>query len=168
MRNLISLLTLLLLASTAGAAEDYWVWVDKSGVTNYSEQPPTNVTGARHITSEQQLGVRERQFGDRDPSLIQDETPAQPTPAPGRNPSGKTGPVNPDSTIADQRAAVQAKIAETKQRNCEIGKRNLAQLEAYSRIRVKGDDGKERVLSDQEHQAQIEQARQIIQDNCSG
>ncbi|HKI73361.1 MAG TPA: DUF4124 domain-containing protein [Pseudomonadales bacterium] len=156
---------LFLVSAPAGAADDYWVWVDQNGVTNYSEQPPEGIANARHVTGgEGRFGESERHFGERYP-VDQPETPQPDATQPAANPSGG---VNPDASIADQRAAIRAKIAETKQKNCEIGKRNLAQLEAYSQIRVKGDDGKEHVLSQEERQAQIDQAKQIIRSNCAG
>ncbi|MDA0273215.1 MAG: DUF4124 domain-containing protein [Proteobacteria bacterium] len=147
MRILIAIVTLLLMCATASAASDYYVWVDENGVTNYSQQNPQGYT-ARHIS-------KDYRFGDR---IIEDEEPTTGS-RPGANKSvdqepaaaNKTG----DDLIGAERASIMAKIAETKNQNCGIGKRNLAQLEAFARIRVKGPDGNERMLSDEEHKARI-------------
>ncbi|MEX1237593.1 MAG: DUF4124 domain-containing protein [Pseudomonadales bacterium] len=164
----------LLLGATAYAETDYYVWVDENGVTNYSERPGDNT--ARQMSRNNRLGELqddESQYRGSRPGAI--PTPAE-QPQPDRTattpavPAASTGDggVDPDALIAEERAAIAAKIAETKRANCTIGKRNLAQLEAYARIRVKDDSGQERVLTEEERQAQISEARQIVRDNCTG
>lgn len=158
MRNLTLFLIAALIAAAAFASEDYYVWVDENGVTNYSQNNPRGHK-AKHVTGS-------FRFGERDFSQAAD-APGQGRPQSAAGNTDESG-VDPDQAAAEQRSAVAANIAATKQKNCETGKRNLAQLQSYSKIRMRGPDGKERVLSQQERQDQINEARQIIRDNCSG
>lgn len=171
MRKFISFLAFCLIASAASAAKDYYVWVDEDGVTNYSERNPQGVE-AQHITSGQRFGERVEDPVRRRPgrrSTPEESEPEQAVaPSPGGGSAAGGGEVDPDALIEEERQAIAAKIAETKRENCEIGKRNLAQLQAYARIRVKGEDGQERILTPEERQAKIDEARQIVRDNCNG
>ena len=164
MRNLIGLFILSLVTSAASAGQDYWVWVDKNGITNYAEHEPDGIANARHITTAVPFGER---IPGVDSSSGTDQAAGRPGSSAKDDASGKGG-VNPDAAVAGQKAAIKSEIAEIKRKNCEIGKNNLAKLESYSNIRVKDANGKVRVLSEQEHQARIKQARQVITQNCSG
>lgn len=139
------------------AEEEYYTWVDENGVTNYSERNPQGYS-AEYITKESRFGY---QFQPRDSSA-----PA----APNQDVEEEASPEDQeiDAQIAEERARVNQDIAAAKSSNCQIGKRNLAQLEAYSRIKVKGDDGKERVLTDSEKAERIAKAKKTIRDNCTG
>lgn len=171
MRYLIIFATLML-CLPATAAEDYYVWIDENGVTNYAERSPQGVQ-ARHITTS-------RRFGEQYPADPSDSRRPGAAAQPGTNsasPSASATPsssstadsgVDPDAAISDERAVIAAQIAETKRKNCEIGKKNLASLEAFARIRVKGEDGTEHILTPDEKAQRIETARQVIKENCSG
>lgn len=136
---------------------DYWVWVGKNGVTNYADQRPQGVTSAKHIISAVPFGKRIPGPADTDTSTVTKQG------APGAE-----GDVNPDTAISGQRAAIIAKITETKRKNCEIGKNNLARLVSYQHIRVQEADGKVRQLTSQQQQAKIKQASDIVRQNCGG
>lgn len=153
------------------AASDYYVWVDENGVTNYSERNPKGYN-AQHVTESTALGFPQDSANSRRPGR---PPPAQAPQAQSSDTPAATAPasapgqeVDPDELAAQQRAAFEQEIAETKRKNCELGKRNLAQLQAYARIRVEGEDGTERLLGDEEKQARIDEARQIIRENCTG
>ncbi|XOV90338.1 MAG: DUF4124 domain-containing protein [Pseudomonadota bacterium] len=166
MRKLSLFLATLLFTFPATSAE-YYVWVDENGVTNYSERSPQGY--------EAQFVGRSHRFGERVPVPGEEDYPgSRPGSQPPAEPvasasSGESaGSTDPDSLIDEQRADIAAQIAETKRANCEIGKRNLAQLEAFARVRVKDANGQERVLTEEEHQQQIQDARQLISENCVG
>ena len=155
MRNPIPYLFIFCLYSVTAVSADYYTWVDENGVTNYAESKPPDYD-ARHVT-------RRQKFGEQ---IVDDPPDASPTQ------TSRSGEPS-DAAIADEanakaRRALIAKIAATKRSNCEIGRRNLIQLEAYRRIRVSDDQGENRIISDDEKAAKIEQAREIIRDNCSG
>jgi hypothetical protein len=173
--RLLTGIIVLLLGITAHAEEvNYYVWVDENGVTNYSERPDDKLATqmSRNSRTDGRQDDETQYRGSRPGAVVAPEEEPQPdrtvTTTPSPVGTAGDGGVDPDELIAKERAAIAAKIAETKSANCEIGKRNLAQLGAYSRIRVKDDNGEERVLTDEERQAQIDEARQIVRDNCTG
>lgn len=143
---------LLSLSATAQAAE-YYTWIDENGVTNFSQRGPQS--GDASVISKGSRPGQQTPADNARPKPIPEPEPANPE-------------VDPDTVIAEQRAAVAAKIAEQKAANCEIGKRNLTSLEMYERIRVMGEDGKERLLSDAEKAERMATARQTIREYCTG
>jgi hypothetical protein len=146
----------LLMACMPLKAADYYTWVDENGVTNYAERNPAGYQ-ATFVTKRRRFGDR---FGDRQPEATPADEEASDQPA--------AQGVDPASMIAEERAQLSAQIAETKRINCEIGKTNLAKLEAFSRIRVKGDDGQDRYLSPEEKAGKVADANKVIAENCSG
>jgi hypothetical protein len=160
MRNLISVLILLLLSANTYSQEDYYVWIDENGITNYAQKSPEGLN-AEHVTSA-------RRFGDS--TFPTNELPTVPSRGsrPGAPPEPISTEVDPDQLIAEQKAAIAAQIAQQKRSNCEIGKKNLTNLEMFKRIRVKAEDGTETVLSDAEKAERTATARQVIRENCSG
>ena len=151
--------TLALILAVASSAAEYYTWVDESGVVNYSERQPQGFS-ADHITGSQRFGYQ-RNVPD-------------PAPDPNRTSENEQAPAGAmddaaiEAQIAGERARFDQEIAAAKKSNCAIGKRNLAQLEAYARIRVRDDDGTERVLDDSEKSERIDKARQTIRENCTG
>jgi|TARA_Y100000310_G_scaffold268350_2_gene280901 hypothetical protein len=144
-------LTLLFLAfSHSGKAEEpYYIWVDENGVKNFSQRNPKDVD-ATFVSRSQPFGTRTTAADSRRP-------PGEP---PASESQAATSAV-PDADMAEEDQAVQEEIARIRASNCNIGKRNLAKLKAYARIRV-GD----RVLTDEEKQQRIESAEKTIEDNC--
>ncbi len=158
MRNLIPFLVFLSLFSwSASAAEDYYVWVDENGVTNYAQRNPQDYDA--------NLVSRTHRFGES----FAEEKQSSPSDSPD-SASKTTGSneVDPDAVIAQEREALAAKIASQKKSNCNIGKKNLVRLEAFGRIRVSDDKGENRIISDEEKAAKINEARQVIRENCTG
>ncbi|MBL4682759.1 MAG: DUF4124 domain-containing protein [Pseudomonadales bacterium] len=145
-------MTLTFSAYTVLAAEDYYTWVDENGVTNYAEKNPLGYQ-ARFVS-------KSRTFGQR----IATPTPALPN-IPDEPSS--VNEVNPDAAIAEERAVIAAEIATAKKSNCSIGKKNLARLEMFSRVRVTDQNGQTRILTTEEKSAKENEARQIIKDNCA-
>lgn len=156
MRTLISILIIASFTVTPAIAADYYTWVDENGVTNYGERNPPGYN-AEFVTRYQRFGI---------PTQPRDETP-EPVASNSFAASGISS-VDPDELVAEQRDALRAKIASARASNCEIGKRNLAQLEAYRRIRVSDDNGENRLLTQDEKQAKADEAREVIRENCMG
>jgi hypothetical protein len=160
MKNFTTCCILLLSATMAQAADEYYVWVDENGITNYSQEYPEG-RDAIHVTNS-------RRFGQQLQTEPADQ--AQGASRPGTNPAAGDGS-DPMAVIDQQaegeREKILAQIKETKRKNCEIGKRNLANLQVFSRIRVKGENGEEKVLTEEEKAKRTEQARQTIKENCS-
>jgi hypothetical protein len=160
MKNFICVLIVSIM-SVSVFAQDYYTWVDANGVTNYAQKSPQGL--------EARL-VGRSQGADRDDAIVDTRRGSRPgaEQAPQASQTDTTSEgVDPDQVIADERAAVAAKIAEQKRGNCNIGKNQLTTLEMYSRIRIKDENGEERILTEEEKASRTATARQIIRDNCT-
>ncbi|MDZ7684322.1 MAG: hypothetical protein U5O39_04390 [Gammaproteobacteria bacterium] len=153
-----------------GRKGKYCVWIDEDGVTNYSEHNPQGVD-ATYVGPGQPAEASRRPGGR--PGAVED-TPNEDDEAQQANAGNAEseaqsaeGGVDPDELVEEERAAIEQKIAERQRENCEIGKRNLTRLQAYARIRVQGEDGQERVLTEEEKQQRIQRARQTVRENCN-
>ena len=163
MRNLILNIGLLAVICVSAmptiAEEDYYVWVDENGVTNYAQRNPQGYD-ADYVSRNRQFG---QQVDPRRPGAAPVEVESSSRP----DTIKQTKAVDPDALVAEERAALSAKISATKRSNCEIGKKNLAQLQAFSRIRVQDKNGVNRVLTSSEKDDKMTEARLVISDNCS-
>lgn len=158
MNNLILILVVVgLWAPHALAEEEYYTWVDENGITNYAERNPEGID-ATYVS-------RNRAFGQRAPTGRPGSTPGQST---EMQQTPVTSSTDPDALVDEQAAILAAEVAEIKRKNCEIGKNNLAQIKAFSRLRVEDENGQSRILTDDEKEERAERARQTIRDNCSG
>jgi hypothetical protein len=155
--GLLALLVLFFTATTY-ADEEYYTWIDENGVVNYAERNPQGLD-ARAITSSQR-------FGYQSDEPARQEAPAQTSALPAAAPAAD-GDRDIDAEIATERDRIDKEIATAKKSNCNIGKLNLAQLENYNRIKVQGDDGEVRVLTDEEKQSRVDRAKKTIKENCS-
>lgn len=158
MKNLILILGLTLgmccfTAVTATAEEEYYTWIDENGITNYAERNPEGVN-ATFVSRNQSFGQR----AGRD--TAQEGSKASPASKP-------SGP-DPDALVGEQAAILAAERADIQRKNCEIGKNNLAQIKAFSRLRVTDENGQTRILTEEEKEARADVARQTIRENCSG
>ena len=150
--SLIGLLVLFF-TSTSHAEDEYYTWIDEDGVVNYSERNPQGFN-ARFITRGQRFGYQA------------DDPPEQEPPKQTATPAVEEER-DIDAEIATQKARIDKEIAAAKKSNCNIGKLNLAQLQNYNRIKVEGDDGQIRVLSEEEKQSKIDKAKTTISENCN-
>ena len=143
-----------LLAISALGESEYYTWVDKDGVTNYAETPTDS--DALLVTRSHRFGYPVNAQGT-DSATTDTETTAA-TPA----------EVDPDKLIAGEKAQMEAAISETKNFNCDIGKKNLARLQTYGRVKIKGEDGNYRIMTPDEMDEKKEESRTLIIENCTG
>lgn len=146
---------LLLGPSIVLAESEYYTWIDEDGITNYSERNPQGYD-AEHVSP------NSRPFGYRRPAE------REVVPPPSDPAAAISAQRDPSDIASEERAVVQQEISRVKTENCRIGKQNLARLESYARIRVKDSAGQERVLTDNEKALRIQEARNLVRDNCSG
>lgn len=133
----LAVLAALLLLCAAGAQAKVYKWTDAQGRVHYSANPPP---GAE---------AREVRIAPPPPSAAQ---PAQAEPV-----SGST---------SDEPAVKTTKRNDASRKNCETARQNLAILENPA-IRRFREDGKEPVYyTDEQRQARIEQARQMVDTFC--
>lgn len=142
-RNLKNLFVIVALLTpfAALAINDMYQWVDEKGITHYTQTPPLN-RPYKVIK-----GKETSQSSSR--SLSQTQRSSTP-------PSQKTAP----RTEVDRYKAARNK-------NCEVAKRNLNTLKNVARIRITGDDGEERLLTDQEKAEKIKLSQEQVKNFCS-
>jgi hypothetical protein len=133
------------------AGEAYYMWIDENGVTNFGQKDPKEYESVYVRSSNHDVRLNR---------------PRLPKPDPKETPASRKQEVDPDIEIQDERDDIKEQIAKIRASNCQIGKRNLAKLEAYARIRVRGDDGEERVISEEEKQDRTAKARKTVTENC--
>ena len=155
------IIILCLVSLSVRAEIDYYTWVDEDGITNYSQRDPNDYT-AEHIT-----GPIKRDLSKGRPQANSSSAPPPVAQSRPVTPAAEQQ-IDPDALVAEQRAILASKLAETRRSNCVIGKRNLAQLSAYRRIRVSDEKGENRILTEEEKAAKTETARQVVRENCSG
>ena len=138
---------------------EYYTWVDENGIRNYGEKVPVGYEGSVvDINSAKDSYI---------PSGDVTEDNGDDTDE-GEEGEEENGSKDEELDIAKEDAAVKEEIAALKKKNCEIAKRNLARLQNFPRIRVKGEDGEERVMGEDEKQAKMDEVRKNVQENCSG
>lgn len=135
------------LAFPAAAAKVY-KWVDDEGVTHYTEQAPADkeyeivsTSGAPPSGAAKAKKQLEEARAARDEKATKDLDFAE------------------QQKIRDEEARI-------RKENCENAKANLKTMQEHARIRILGDDGEFRYLSEEEKQQQEDRAKQIISDNC--
>lgn len=126
-------------ATDALAAKKFYKWVDDQGVVHYSATPP-NGQKSSVITTYNRRG----------------------TPAPNQT-TGKPGETNKE-TEAPQKQETKEQIKDPKL--CASAKKNLEVIETNHRIRLRGEDGKMKMLSAEEKEAQKKNSEQIASDHC--
>ncbi len=147
---------------------EYYQWIDDDGVVTYSQQAPRDRESQRvRMDAAGSLPAPTRSADPADPAA-----PAQPAPELDPAPVQQT-----DSLEAEQQAimarlqaeeeARQAEIAELRRGNCERAQNVLERLQSAPRIRVRDDQGQERVLGDDELQNRIAEAQEAVAENCA-
>ena len=150
------------------ALADYWVWVDKNGVTNYSQTEPKDHL-AKHIGAN---GTEDSTVSNEDlrrPGMqAYEKAQMKKKRAKEKKLAAKVQEkpkVDPDKLVAAKRAKMEQKFAALKQENCRQARINVKQLEK-PRVRTKGKDGKVHVMPSDQQQQQLRSAREAVQANC--
>lgn len=141
MRRMILTSLLLTLGATAMAGQVY-TWVDKQGVTHFSEQPPS----------------------DQASSTLNTAAPAPRLPAAEKLPPVQSN--DPDQETIERKVKRDISIQEAKrQEYCETVRTHLAQLENNPRLRAQ-INGEMRRLTEEERQTRIADAKRAIEGSC--
>jgi hypothetical protein len=153
----------------SSANADTYRWVDDSGVVNYSEKKPRGIAPER-VTKVASEG-KGRSQSPAAPAAV-----AAPVSQTVRTPSSNGG--NDQNLSKEQQEMLsqlktvesgrQQQLAKIRQDNCERSRRALDNLSANARIRVRGEDGGQRVLPEEERQQRISEAQRGVVVNCPG
>jgi hypothetical protein len=154
-----TLLLSAMLGSGSIQAEEIYRWVDADGVVNYTQQKPRDVAAESLIT---QRGA---------PTRVRSSSARSSDPSARTDTDGTEQPM----TDAQQRMleelkakeqARQQEVAEIREQNCSKSRRVLSDLSAKERIRVRDDNGQERIMPEDERQRRISDAQKGIVENC--
>lgn len=140
-------------------------WVDANGVVNYSQQKPEGVN-AELVDSD----TGQRSSASR--------APAPPDRAAGQAATAQAQDGGSDQQLSDAQkkmladlraaeSARQEKLTKIRKANCQQAKSLLDRLTSRGRIRVKGDDGQERVMPEEERRQRIDDAQKAVAENCA-
>ncbi len=120
-------------------------WLDEEGVVNYTARPPEDV-------DYEEVGIETREPVETEPGS--DETrPAQDSAA------ESTPPEQPEMARSEPDPEV---VAE----RCAQARSNIENLNQYQNVTVRGDDGEQRRISDEERTRMIEEAQAFIDEWC--
>lgn len=145
---IISIITALSFAITNVHAGDViYKWKDSKGNIKYTQSKPP--AGIPYTT-------------------IKNRSSKPSTPPGVKEKAQEEGVSEEDRVLASQNAEqnrVDALNAERAAKNCQISQNNLKALERTTRIQVE-EDGKRRILTDQERAARLEEAKKNIEKFC--
>jgi hypothetical protein len=132
-------------------------WVDEGGVINYSQLKPEGVE------AELVMADTGQRIGTTPPPA---SAGAGADTANGEQQLGES-----QQKMLDELKAAEAQrreqIAKLRAANCRQARDQLESLTSRGRIRVKGEDGTERVMPDEERRGRIDEAQRAVAANCS-
>jgi len=152
-----TLINLAMITLDISALEDYYMWVDDDGITNFAERAPNDSVFV-HVTER-------KRFGYAHQSRSKPIEATQPESNSDLN-AQSVDPIDLDSAIAEEKAKYEAELTTARQRSCELAKQNLARLETFARIRVQGDNGEYRYLEPKEMETKKIESREAIKSHC--
>ncbi|MEE4360911.1 MAG: DUF4124 domain-containing protein [Pseudomonadales bacterium] len=173
----LSLLLVLAMPLPGSAAESVYRWVDASGVVHYDQVAPAGV--AYEV-------VRPGKGPDAAPPSLAEPAPFGTPVTPGSGARGtaapSTDPADPAATrsgMTEAQREMQTRLeAEERERlaelraardeNCRLAREQFEQFTTFARIRMRGADGEYVILSEEERQAKIDEAKEAILLNCDG
>lgn len=143
---------MLLLATFMVSAGKIYKWVDENGQVHYSSQKP--------VGQEEVETVKVR----KGPKIQPKAEPAEEAAAPAEPAEGEVDP-----EVAKEAAKQKAKVdAELKQKQCAAARKNLAALNASTRVmQVDEATGERSMMTDDQRAKAFAQANQAIKDNCN-
>jgi hypothetical protein len=139
----------------ASYAAEVYRWIDADGVVNYTQQKPRDIA-VQHLTTSAGAPTRVRE---------------QPASAPVEQPEKTDTMTDSQQRMLEglqaKEQARQDEIARVRQENCSKSRSVLSNLSAKERIRVRDDNGRERMMAEDERQRRISEAQQGIVQNCA-
>ena len=151
------------------AQANIYRWVDANGVVNYTQQKPRGVD-AELVGTRRGTPPPATQATDTEAAEAEEATP---------------GSVARDASMEERRAAMseaqrqrlaeleaaeeerRAKLAMERAENCEKANDILDQLTERTRIRIRDEDGTERIIGEDERQSRIQDAQMAIAEHCT-
>ena len=136
-----------LAAPATFAADGYYKWVDERGNPQHSDRPPPGGTAYEFVSTDTGLKRRVSASANNSPS---------PTSA---MPAKKEAP---KSNMAEEQSKIKKNPA-----YCDQAKANLDTLNSAARVRIRGNDGEIRYLTEEEKDIQRKKANDMIAVHCN-
>ena len=154
-----------LLGAASAVHADTYRWVDDNGIVNYAERVPRDVPAERVS----RISSNEAQRSATPTPVQSSVSSTAASTRPGNTDSQVPLNTNQKEVMRDLEAAEavrQQQVAKIRQDNCLRSQRVLTNLSAKSRIRVRGEDGVERAIGEDERQQRIIDAQRGVAENC--
>lgn len=150
-----------MLLAPVAISGDIYTWTDENGVKHFGARPPIGERNAKLLKKGRYVGEEEQA----------ESQPAQSSPAVKPKPSATDRkPMKTEPAPVDESASLEAREssleAQVKRLNCEKARSRLDTLNQGGRFRSTNEQGESIVLTEEEVQRQIEQAKQIAADSC--
>lgn len=129
-------------------ADEVYKWVDEEGVTHYGERAPAD----KDYSMVKTYGEVPSDAEEAKQRLEQQRTEK-------KTAQEKSVDYAEQKKIADEQAKVRAE-------NCKGAKNNLKAIQENARVRILGEDGEFRYLSEDERQEKLIEAKTMISENC--
>lgn len=129
-------------SAPAGAAKDYYKWVDEDGVTHYSARPPYNR-----------------------PSEIVSVTTGERSSVPAAS-ATQNGSSSADGSASETRTAATESEKIKDPLRCENARSNLEVLQNNAKVRMKDEEGNIHYLTQEEKAEKIRESQQAVEESC--
>jgi len=161
-------LVLFVLMSITGSvlAEEVYRWVDASGVVNFTKQRPREVTAEQISTRVSDVNIVNNVA--QTTAAMSGQQP-QSFPATAGDQSNQMDAAQREMLegLRAEEAQRQINLADARDSNCKKSRDVLARLTGKPRIRVRGTDGVERMMPEDERQRRIDDAQMGVASNCT-
>lgn len=143
----------LTLASFQAEAGELYKWTDENGKVQYTQFPPKD----RPYTTMSLTGVK---------APAASEAAERPDTADTTAPEGEEE-AKPEAKTKGEKAKDQSsQFLAAKRSNCETAQKNLSTLTSKTRVSIKDQDGKARLMSDQERSDHLKLAQEQVKTYC--
>ncbi|SEA47647.1 DUF4124 domain-containing protein [Microbulbifer marinus] len=154
----IALAILISFLAISAQADGIYKWVDENGVVHFGAQPPQKegVEVIRKPKSERYKQWQSEQQAKRAEQAADGATSVE-----------KAVAAAPEAQQEPQQAEALSKAQQAvRAQRCRMAQNNLKELTTHARVREIGQDGKMRVLPEEERQQRIANMQQVMQENC--
>ncbi len=129
-------------------ADEVFKWVDEQGITHYEERAPADKEYSKVTT-----------YGEVPSGGAEAKKRLEQQRADKKTAGEKGAEYAEQKKLADDQAKIRAE-------NCKGARSNLKTIQENARVRILGDDGEFRYLSEEERQQQLDSANETIAENC--
>ncbi len=147
-------------------AEEVYRWVDADGVVNFTQQRPREVSADQISTTN--AGSNRVDNVARNTAAVSGQQP-QSFPATAGDQSRQMDATQQEMLegLRAEEAQRQIDFADARDSNCKKSRDGLIRLTGKPRIRVRGTDGVERMMPEDERQRRIDDAQRGVANNCT-